>query len=180
MNIRSLKFSTLMLGAIALASTAFGQMPPAPRSDIEFYARPSLVIAFPGDFDTAAGGAIAFGTTIHQMHSVEVEVTRFQSRDDYLKVTFTPILATYRFQVKPNQFAFHVGVSAGVTQEHGEMWWYSHNDTAFTYGIRAGASYDLTQAIALDADVSTLRLEKTDITTSGNIALVQLGVRFRF
>ncbi len=149
---------------------------------MKFYAQPSVVVAFPGDFDTAAGGALALGVTVDGVHSVEAEVIHFKSGIGATDVTFTPLLATYKYGFKlPHKITIQVGGSVGATKERASVYWRSdENKTAFTYGATGGVSYALTERVSVVGSVLVLGLEKTTITTSGSIAIVTAGVNFRF
>jgi hypothetical protein len=53
-------------------------------------------------------------------------------------------------------------------------------DTAFTGGAEIGAAYHFNDHVSLGASATLLELSRTDITTSGSMALVEakLGIRF--
>jgi hypothetical protein len=182
------KFSFLVLSFLAAVSTASAQTAPSPAqtppslsSRVAFFAQPSVVVAFPGDFDTAAGGALALGLTLNRVHSLEVEVIRFESGLNSVDVTFMPILATYKYRIQlAKKLSLKVGGSIGATRETAQFWWGDHNQTAFTFGAVGGISYALNERVSLDGNVLALRLEETDITSSGNIAIITAGVNFRF
>ncbi len=175
------KISVLVLGLLAAVSTASAQTAASFSSRMKFYAQPSVVVAFPGDFDTAAGGALALGVTVDGVHSVEAEVIRFKSGLGSTDVTFTPILATYKYRIAlAHKLSIKVGASVGSTKERAQAWWGDEEQTAFTYGVVGGVSYAYTDHISFDGNVLALRLDDTNITTSGNIAIVTAGVNFRF
>lgn len=176
------KFSILAIGLLAAVSTASAQNAASVSSRMKFYAQPSVVVAFPGDFDTAAGGALALGVTVDGVHSVEAEVIYFKSGIGSTDVTFMPLLATYKYGIKLNQkLTLQVGGSIGATRESASFYWYSdQNKTAFTYGATGGVSYALTDRVSVVGNALVLGLENTTITTSGSIAIVTAGVNFRF
>lgn len=174
--------------AVSMASAETSENAPSRWS---IYARASAVVAFPGDFDTAAGGALAVGVSLDRVHSLEAEIIHFNSSDGGEDVNFTPILATYHYSlpVAP-KLTLKLGGSVGATRESSEWYWsgtfyggsghYKMSDTALTYGASAGISYAWTERLSFDGTVKALRMEKTDLTTAGGIAIVTLGVNFRF
>jgi opacity protein-like surface antigen len=167
--------------ALIAVSTAVAQTT-AERLRLSGYVQPSAVIAFPGDFDTAAGAALTFGATINEVHAVEAEVIWFESEDGGTRVRFIPVLASYKYTlpIAPN-WELRAGGSVGFTHEKAEgRWIWAGSDTAFTYGISGGASYAITKNISLDADALVLGLDNTKFTTEGSIVLVTIGVNFGF
>jgi hypothetical protein len=173
------KSIALVLGIFGAAIAASAQTPVTTGEETMFYARPAVVFAFPGNFDSATGGALALGAEFKGGHSVEAEYTYFKSADGPVTVKFAPILANYDYRFGHGQLGLTVGVSVGATNEKANMWWYTNTASAFTYGLRTGLSYDFTHRISFDAHITTLHLENTSITTAGNMALVRLGVNFR-
>lgn len=160
-----------------------------------YYAQPSVVIAYPGDFDNAAGGALALGLTINHVHSFEAEVISFKTSGGSDDFTFTPLLATYKYSFVLNgNLSLMAGASIGATFEKMDYevgpfpgippglgpQRSSMSETTFTSGLLGGVAYALNPHVSLDANAHLLRLEKTDITTAGNMVLVTLGVKFRF
>lgn len=191
-------FNTMKKLLLAFASVAVATFSSAQSADARFrfaaYVQPSVVVAFPGDFDTAAGAAISIGTTINEVHAVEAEVIYFKSEDAGVNVKFLPLLASYKYHWSPNaKWTIRAGGSVGATriESEGFWWpgWYSGmngrwmdrgSEMAFTAGVNAGASYAVTQRVSLEADVLVLGLNETDYTSSGSITLVTLGVKYRF
>jgi hypothetical protein len=185
----------ILIGFLAMASAVAAQTPPSASPGVSYYAVPSVVIAFPGDFDRAVGGALALGATINNVHSIEAEVMSFKTNlysDDF---RFTPVLATYKYNfVLQNKIALVIGGSLGATFEKAEYfvpygpgappgssgYVSSASQTAFTSGVLGGVSYPLNNRVRLDANAHLLRLEKTDFTTSGNMVLVTLGAKIQF
>jgi len=175
------KLTALMLGLCAAISTMSAQAQTSPERDAKLYARPELVIAFPGDFDNAVGGGLALGYSIAKAHAVEVEAIYFSSKDGYTTVKFMPVVGSYIYSLRLDpRFSLKVGASIGATYEKADYYWAHENTSAFTFGARAGLAYTLAKNVSLDLDVSALRLNETSITTSGNIVLTTLGVNFRF
>jgi len=175
------KISVIVLGLLAVVSTASAQTQTPTSPSVVFYAQPSVVVAFPGHFDTAAGGALALGVAVNRVHSIEVEVISFRSRDSWLRVTFTPLLATYKYRVAlTDKLSLKAGASIGTTFEKTNYYWYRESQSAFTAGFVGGVSYALTDRLSFEANVDALRLNKTDFTTSGSIAIVALGLNCRF
>ena len=175
------KLTTLLLGLCAAISTMSAQAQTSTDSDAKLYARPEVVIAFPGHFDTAVGGGLAVGYTVFKAQSVEAEAIAFSSKDGGYKVKFLPVLGSYVYSLKCNP-DLHVrfGASIGATFEKADYFSYSHSTSAFTFGGRFGLSYGLAKNISLDLDASLLHLEETSITSKGNIVLTTAGVNFRF
>lgn len=180
----------VVLGLLTAATIASAQTSAPAHSRVGVYTQASAVLAFPGDFDTAAGGALALGISLDRVHSLEAEVIHFKSSDNGEDVEFTPILATYHYRlpVAP-KWTLKLGGSVGATKLSGEWyffgpyfpgWWVSESDTALTYGASAGVSYAMTDRLSLDGTLKALRMEETDLTTAGGIALVSVGVNFRF
>lgn len=186
----------VIIGILATASAVSAQTQAQASRSVAFYATPSVVIAFPGDFDNAVGGALALGATINNVHSIEAEVISFKTNeggsDDF---KFTPLLATYKYSFVINsKISLIAGASIGATFEKAELdvgpvpllppgqsaGRYSISDTAFTSGLIAGISYGFSSRVSLDANAHVLRLEKTDITTAGRMVLVTLGLKVRF
>lgn len=187
----------LVIGILATASAVSAQtQAPASRS-VAFYATPSVVMALPGDFDKTVGGALALGATINNVHSIEAEVVSFKTNehlyDDDFK--FTPLLATYKYSfVLNSKISLIAGASIGATFEKADYYtpsgpggypnypghFYSASDTAFTSGLIGGVAYAFNSHVSVDANAHLLRLEKTDITTAGNMVLVTLGLKIRF
>jgi hypothetical protein len=183
----------IVIGFLALASVVAAQT--SVSSGVAFYAMPSIVLADPGDFDNAVGGAVAIGATISNVHSVEVDLVSFKTSpkgysDDF---KFMPILATYKYSfVLDRNISVMAGGSIGVTSikldyftlptySMGGSGYSTHiSETAFTSGLVGGISYALNSHVSLDANAHVLRVEKSDITTSGSMVLVTLGVKFRF
>lgn len=185
----------LLLAFVVLSgvTAAFAQSSDA-RLRFAAYVQPSVVVAFPGDFDTAAGAALSIGTTINEAHAVEAEVIYFKSEDGGVSVKFLPLLASYKYRWSPTaKWTIRAGGSVGATRIESEGFWWSGwysgmggrwvdrgSEMAFTAGVNAGASYALTERMSLDADVLVLGLNETDYTSSGSITLVTLGVNYRF
>jgi len=91
----------VLIGLLATASAVSAQAQ-ASASATAFYAEPSVVIALPGHFDNAVGGALALGATINGVHSIEADVISFKTKyysDDF---TVTPVLATYKYSFLVN------------------------------------------------------------------------------
>ena len=174
--------SVLVLALLTAVTTASAQTPVSVSSRVDFYAQASAVVAFPGDFDTAAGGAVAVGVSLDKVHSLEAQVIRFKSEEGLLDVTFTPILATYKYRIPlAHKLSLKVGGSVGATKERAQhYWWGEENQTAFTYGATGGVSYAFSDHVSFDGNVLALRMENTNITTAGSIAIVTAGVTFRF
>lgn len=185
----------LLLAFVVLSgvTAAFAQSADA-RFRFRGYVQPSLVVALPGDFDTATGGALSIGTTINESHAVEAEVIYFKSENSGVTVKFMPLLASYKYRWSPMaKWTLRAGGSVGATRIDSEGFWWPGSylggggywmdrgsETTFTAGVSAGASYALTPRVSFDADVLVLGLNETDYTTSGSITVVTLGVNYRF
>jgi hypothetical protein len=182
----------ILTSALAIAARAQSSATPG----AVFYATPSVVVAFPGDFDKAVGGAVALGATLKNVHSIEADVMSFKTNeggaDDF---KFTPVLATYKYHfILKGGVSLMAGASLGATFEKTEYVvgpfpgslpgssndTYTRSETAFTSGLVGGVCYELNSNVSLDANVHLLRLEETTITTAGNMVLVTLGVKIRF
>lgn len=183
---------TIMKKLLVLASSCFALIATAQaqnttNSGTHFFVTPSIVVADPGDFKTAAGGAVAFGVEFARNHALQAEVISFESRENTgVKMRFTPILATYKYRfAAQNKFSFYAGLSAGITQEKlntSTLFWMGRagSDNAFTVGVLAGLVFKLSEHIALDANVRALNLRETRFTTEGNMSMVSFGVKFGF
>jgi hypothetical protein len=191
-----LMFKLIVIGMLATATAVSAQTQVAASRSIAFYATPSVVIAFPGDFDRAAGGALALGATINNVHSIEAEVMSFKTNESSSEdFTFTPVLATYKYTFVLNgKISLMAGASLGATFEKTEYFvgpfpgippdlsggHYRISETAFTSGLLGGITYVLNSRVSLDANAHVLRLEETDVTTAGSMVLITLGVKVRF
>lgn len=184
-----------IIGLLATASAVSAQTPASASTSVVFYAEPSVVIAFPGDFYRAVGGALALGATINNVHSIEADAILFKANekgytDDF---KFMPVLATYKYSfVLDHKLSLTAGASVGATFEKMEYYYgsfpgipnsggqYRISNTAFTSGVLGGISYAFSNRVSFTANAHVLRLEKTNLTTAGNMVLVTLGVKFRF
>ncbi len=185
-------YKLLVIAFFATVSALSAQTGTPASASTAFYVEPSVVIAFPGHFDNAVSAALALGTTIRTVHSIEVDVISFKTKEYSDDFRFTPLLATYKYSFAlPHQFSVMAGASIGATFEKwdyylppypggGGGYTYSESQTAFTTGLVGGISYALSQRVSLDANTRLLRLEKTDLTTAGNMVLVTLGAKIRF
>lgn len=175
------KLTTLILGLCAGIFTMSAQAQTSTDAGAKLYARPELVVAFPGHFDTAVGGGLALGYSIVRAQAVEVEAIAFSSKDSGYKVKFLPVVGSYIYSLKLNSdLQVKFGGSIGATWEKADYYWYDQSTSTFTIGARAGLSYGLAKNVSLDLDASLLHLNETSIVTSGNIVLTTIGVNFRF
>jgi hypothetical protein len=181
-----------VIGFLATAVAVAAQTQPLPSASVAYYVEPSAVIAFPGHFDNAVGGALALGATINNVHSIEADVISFKTKADGEDFTFTPVLATYKYRFPLNgELSLMAGASVGATFEKNDYLYsgmfmgggsfYIHDrQTAFTSGLVGGISYVFSDHVSLDANAHLLRLEKTGFTTGGNMLLITVGLKFRF
>lgn len=183
MQTQTKKLASMIIAGLALAaSCARAELAAPAATDWTVYAEPAVVAAFPGDFENAVGGALAVGTTYKGRHSIEADYIWFKSKEWPADVTFTPILATYKYAVPMSgPWSLTAGAAVGATHERAKSYyWGSWSQTAFTYGLVAGGAYALTSHWSVNVDAWVLRLDATNITTSGNIVLVTAGVSYRF
>jgi opacity protein-like surface antigen len=178
------KISVIAFALLTAVSTASAQTPAPAPSRIAFYAEPSVIVAFGGDFDTAAGGALALGLSLNNAHSLEAQVIRYKTEAGYADFTFMPVLATYKYRLPlpHKKLSIKLGGSIGATRLRAESHygWGEETQTAFTVGAVGGLSYALTERVSLEGNVLVLGLDDTNLTTSGRIQIVTAGVNFRF
>jgi opacity protein-like surface antigen len=185
----------IIAGFLATVSAVLAQTQIPVSRGITYHATPSAVMVYPGDFKNAGGAALALGATINEVHSVEAEAISFNTNnpgggDDY---RFTPVLLTYKYNfVFGGKFSAVAGGSVGATFEKWDFfvpstynsgspgYYYSVSQTAFTSGLVGGVSYAISSRVSVDANAHVLRLEKSDVTTAGNMVLVSLGIKVRF
>jgi len=183
------KIGTLLVGALVAVSAPLAQAQSRTTGGAEFYAQPSAIVAFPGsDFDVAAGGALALGVTLNRVNSFELEIIHFQTQeknDSSAKVKFTPIMLGYKYRIplRP-QLSLQVGASVGALLENARVihyyWGYTGNQTALAGGVQGGIVYALAEKVSLDLSARVQYSAKTDITTAGNMAMIGVGLNFRF
>src|ERR1043166_9188828 len=105
-----------LLTALVAVSAARAQSTSTTESSAtKFYIEPSLVVAFPGKFDTAVGGGFATGANFARHHCVEAEVIYFSSSQYYYyKIDFMPILVSYKYEIPLNPtLSVYAGGSVG-------------------------------------------------------------------
>jgi len=190
-NMQKFLLWSLISAVLATTSVRAQSASSTPSTSAHFYVQPSAIVAFPGgEFDAAAGGAVALGVSFSRFHSIEVEGMYFQSSDGYgAKMKFSPVVATYKFTVPVNaKLSLYLGASVGVMQERLELPYYYYpyygtthlKDNAFMGGVTGGIKYELSRRISLDAGAKALQVARTDFTSKGNIPLLQAGLSFRF
>jgi hypothetical protein len=184
------KFVWSVLSALLAAVSVRAQSAVStPSSDPRFYVQPSVIVAFPGDLNTAVGGAVAVGMSFARHHSVEVEGMYFESSDDYYKLKFTPFIATYKYTFPVTaKLSLYLGASLGVMHQELDYPYYYYSflgsthlkDDAVTGGTTGGLEYKFNPRVALEAGVKTLEVARTDFTSRGTIALLRAGLKIRF
>ena len=154
-----------------------------------FYAQPSVIVAFPGsDFDSAVGGALALGVDLGTAQSVELEVTHFQTQAKNFssaKFDFTPVMLGYKYRIPLTpSLSLQVGASAGAMFEKARVayyyWGFSGSQTALAGAVQGGIAYAMSENVSLDLSAKVQYSTNTDITTSGSMAIISLGLKFRF
>jgi len=186
---RNLMKKLLVISTLLLAACC-ARAQNSTMAGVRFYAQPSVVYVFPGDFKNATGEAIALGALINDQHSLEVEAIWFSTHDKsntFIKVDFMPLLATYKYHFPShNGVSGYFGAAAGSTSEHltadfgSILGSYKTSSTVFTYGLQAGVTYALGSSVDLDFGGKVLRMNQSGITTEGNISMLTAGLRFRF
>lgn len=159
--------------------------------DVKYYAQPSVLFVFPGDFKNTVGGAVAVGASFSGRHSVEVEAIQFTAKAEGVpafEIDNTQILVGYKYHLPLNEkFYFYAGGQIGMTLEDlsfpaGYTFTFSGDkgDSAFTWGIQGGLNYALSERFVLDAGVRVFNINETRYTKNGDIEMINLGVKFIF
>jgi Outer membrane protein beta-barrel domain len=183
------KIGTLLLGALVVVSAPWAQAQSQTTGGMKFYAQPSVIVAFPGsDFDAAVGGAIALGVDLNPTNSFELEVTHFQTQAtnfSWAKFEFTPVMLGYKYRVPlTRNLSWQVGASVGAMFEKASIayyyWGFSGNQTALAGALQTGIAYAFSENVSLDLGAKVQYSSNTDITTSGNMAMITLGLKCRF
>ncbi len=180
---------TFLLGALVAVSVPLAQAQSRTTGGIKFYAQPSVIVAFPGsDFDSAVGGALALGVDLGTAHSFELEVTHFQTQAknfSWVKFDFTPVMVGYKYHIPLAQnLSWQIGASVGAMFEKARIayyyWGFRGSQTALAGALQSGIAYAFSQNVSLDLGAKVQYSSNTDITTSGSMAMLSLGLKFRF
>jgi len=182
------KIGALLLGALVAVSVPWAEAQTRTTGGMTFYAQPSVIVAFPGsDFDSAVGGAIALGVDLGTAHSVELEVTHFETKaknNSWAKFDFTPVMVGYKYRIPLTpSLSLQVGASAGAMFEKARLayyWGFSGSQTAFAGAVQSGIAYAMSENVSLDFSAKVQYSTNTNITTSGSMAIISLGLKFRF
>jgi hypothetical protein len=182
------KIGALFLGALVAVSVPLAEAQARTTGGMTFYAQPSVIVAFPGsDFDSAVGGALALGVNLNEVNSFELEVTHFQTQakhNSWAKFEFTPVMVGYKYRIPltPN-LSWQVGASAGAMFEKARIayyWGFRGSQTALAGAVQSGIAYAMSENVSLDLSAKVQYSANTNITTSGSMAIVSLGLKFRF
>ena len=176
------------MGALVAVSVPWAEAQTRTTGGMTFYAQPSVIVAFPGsDFDSAVGGAIALGVDLGTAHSVELEVTHFETKaknNSWAKFDFTPVMVGYKYRIPLTpSLSLQVGASAGAMFEKARLayyWGFSGSQTAFAGAVQSGIAYAMSENVSLDLSAKVQYSTNTNITTSGSMAIISLGLKFRF
>jgi len=182
----------LLLAVVLIGTSLIGHS--QGQSGHSFYVQPSVVGAALGNnLNNAPGGSVAVGVTLGGPHTMEADVTWFDTHrggDSDDKFKFTQLLASYKYEI-PGQgnLAFHLGASLGITLEKESFldvplrfpaYISDTSANAFTYGAQGDVMYRFNPNVGVVLGLKVLALARTSIVTAGSMSLVSLGLNFRF